>query len=199
MHTRKRSVPLAAVLAILTATPALADAGQNVERALSRIQLADDPLEPAVVLSTERVNKTTRGVLGLRHNDHYLRAVVDRRSGAVRYELRQTLQYMGVYRDFQNAHYQSADGVSVTKLKRLDGNQAHCDGVDPQAACFEVVSFDVPEASLRAVAGETWNFKFKPRRGAEHRAAMPRAEVQALLSAVERYRAGRPVAVAAQP
>jgi len=135
----------------------------------------------------------------VRHNDHHLRAVIDRRSGAVRYELRQTLQYSGGFRDFQDAHYQAADGVATTKLTRLDGNRAHCDGLDPQAACFEVVSFEVPEASLRAVAGETWNFKFKPRLGEEHRTAMPRAEVQALLSAVERYRAARPMAVAAQP
>jgi hypothetical protein len=198
MQNRKRAIPLAALIA-LVATPALAEAAPSVETALTRIQLADDPLEPAVVLSTEGVHKAKRGLLGVRHNDHHLQAVIDRRSGAVRYELRQTLQYPGGFRDFQDAHYQADDGVATTKLTRLDGNRAHCDGLDPQAACFEVVSFEVPEASLRAVAGETWNFKFKPRLGEEHRTAMPRAEVQALLSAVERYRAARPMAVAAQP
>lgn len=199
MNTRKRALALMTALAALAATPALAQTDLTVEKALTRIHLADDPLEPSIVLSTEHVNKTTRGILGVRHNDHHLRAVIDRQTGVVRYELQQTLQYMGGFRDFQAAHYQSADGVATTKLTKLDGNQAHCDGLDPQAACFEVVSFEVPEATLRAANGATWDFKFKPRLGGEHRTAMPAAEVQALLTAVEAHKAGRPMALAAQP
>lgn len=198
LRTRATAVACLTTLSALSAAPALADTG--APSALSHIQLADDPLEPSIVLSTERVNPARRSLIGLRSSDGHLRAIVDRRNGAVRYELRQTLQYMGNFRDFQQANYQAPDGVATASLKRLEENRAHCDGLDPQAACFEVVSFEVPEAQLRGLAagGETWSFKFKPRLGAEHRADMPVSEIQALLSAVDSYKARRPVAVASQ-
>jgi hypothetical protein len=189
--------------AALVGAAAQAKPVPDLATALQRVQVADDPLEPAVVISTERVAPSTRGVLSTRYNDNHLRAVVDRRSGEVRYELKQTLQYMGGFRDFQQANYQAPQGVGIADLTRHDANRTHCEAMDTQESCFEVVSFAVPEATLRQLAAgaeDGWAFKFKPRVGAEHRTAMSRTEIQALLQAVETYR-GRttPASVQGRP
>lgn len=197
MTLQKQAAAVAGATAMAAALVGMSSAAQantDLPAAIERIAVQDDPLEPTIVLTTEAVDKSTRGVLRTRHNDHYLRAIVDRQSGAVRYELRQTLQYVGNFRDFQHAHYQSGQGVAVTPLTRIDENEAHCNAVDPQAACTEVVTFTVPETALRGAAtagGEPWAFKFKPRLGDEHRAAMSRTEIQALLSAVDTFKAQR--------
>lgn len=192
---------MAGLAAALAGVQAQAKTAPDLSTALQRIHVADDPLEPAVVISTEKVAPSTRGVLSTRYNDNHLQAVVDRRTGQVRYELKQTVQYVGGFRDFQQANYQATAGVGIAELSRLDNNRIHCEAtLEIQEACFEVVSFAVPEATLRELAGgpaADWQFKFKPRFGAEHRTAMSRTEIQALLQAVETYR-GRSVAMAVQ-
>ncbi|PZQ57282.1 MAG: hypothetical protein DI570_20090 [Phenylobacterium zucineum] len=202
MNARRRTglAIVGGLAAALAGASAQAKPAPDLATALQRVQVADDPLEPAVVITTERVAPSTRGVLSTRYNDNHLRAVVDRRSGEVRYELKQTLQYMGGFRDFQQANYQAPAGVAVAALDRLDSNRVHCEALDTQEACFEVVSFTVPEGTLRemaANAADGWQFKFKPRFGAEHRTQMSRTEIQALLQAVETYR-GRSAPAAVQ-
>ncbi|MEW5686996.1 MAG: hypothetical protein AB1942_18915 [Pseudomonadota bacterium] len=202
MNTRRRMglAIMAGLATTLAAAAAQAKPAPDLATALQRVQVADDPLEPAVVITTERVAPSTRGVISTRYNDNHLQAVVDRRSGEVRYQLKQTLQYMGGFRDFQQANYQAPAGVGIAELVRHDSNRVHCEALDTQEACFEVVSFAVPEATLREMAaggGDGWQFKFKPRFGAEHRTQMSRTEIQALLQAVETYR-GRSALAAVQ-
>lgn len=190
-HTTALAV-MAGLAAGLAGVEARAKTAPDLSTALQRIQVSDDPLEPTVVISTERVAPSTRGILAARYNDNHLQALVDRRTGEVRYELKQTVQYVGGFRDFQQANYQASTGLGIAELTPLDNNRIHCEAtLEIQEACFEVVSFTVPEDTLRGLAsgaGEGWQFKFKPRFGAEHRAQMSRTEIQALLQAVDTHR-----------
>lgn len=198
MHDRKRlAVMVGGALAIL-ATPAVAAAAADhltADVARERVVLHDDALETEATLSTRKVLRSTRGLLRTPHNDNHLQAHVDRRTGQVRFEVHQTLQYLGGYRAFGAVHYETADSPMKAKVRTVDGNQPACDAVDPQSSCYEEVSFVVDEAELRRLAssaapGTTWAFKFKPERGREERASLPRAEIAGLLQAVDAYRLG---------
>ncbi|WP_296595891.1 hypothetical protein [Phenylobacterium sp.] len=192
-----RSALVAALLAVLAATPAAANGkaqGLTPEAARAKVTLHDDPLEVEAVLSTHGVLRSTRGILRASHNDGHLRAAIDRRTGQTRFEVRQTVQYVGAYRNFSTVNFETASWPASASLRKLDQNPAHCDAIDPQSACFEELSFVVDEAELRRLAaqgssGEAWAFKLKPRQGDEHRASLPRAEIAGLLMAVDDYRA----------
>lgn len=184
-----------ALLAIFATPAAAADAarGLTVDVARDRVSLNEDPLEVEATLSTRNVVRSTRGILRTPHNDNYLLAHIDRRTGRTRFEVRQTLQYSGGYRGFDEVHYETANWPTKAKVRRVDGNQPACDAIDPQSSCFEEVSFTVEEAELRrlALSGHptaAWAFKFKPERGREERAGLPRAEIAGLLQAVDTYR-----------
>ena len=189
---------VAGVALAVAATPAVAGNAADrltAEAARDRVVLHDDPLEMDATLSTRKVMRSTRGLLRTPHNDNHLQAHVDRRTGKTRFEVHQTLQYLGGYRAFEAVHYETADWPTKAKLRTVDGNQPACDAVDPQSSCYEEVSFVVEEAELRRLAssaapGSTWMLKFKPERGREERASLPKAEIAGLLQAVDAYRLG---------
>lgn len=209
IESRQHRIAVGGLLALgLTlGAPAMAQAANLTrEVALERVTLVEDPLEKDAVLSTEKVHRSTQGFLKVGHNDHHLRAFVDRQSGETRFELRQTLQYAGTFREFQRVNYETAAGGPATAaLTHLESNRPHCEVPDPPSACTEVVSFRLGEAELRRIAAtdsaSQWRLKFKPRHGGELRAAMPRAEIQALLGAVDDYRTrrGQGAALSGQP
>jgi len=182
-------------LVALAATPAAANgAAQHLtpEAARHKVTLHQDPLETEAVLSTKSVLRSTRGVLKTTYNDNHLRANIDRQTGKTRFEVHQTVQYMGGFRGFEQVNYETTSAPATAKLRTVDANPAACDSIDPQSACYEELSFVVDEAELRRLAagsGEAWSFKFKPERGREHRASLPKAEIAGLLQAVDAYRA----------
>lgn len=201
-----------ALLVAAIATPAMANgkaAHLTPDVAREKVTLNEDPLDIEAVLSTHSVDRSTRGILRTPHNDNHLRANVDRKTGKTRFEVHQTLQYVGGYRNFEQVNYETSSWPATTALRKVEGNQPACEQVDPQAACFEQVSFVVDEAELRRIAAgyqpgvtNTWSFKFKPDQGREARTSLHRAEVAGLLQAVDAYRhrlaAGQSLALAAQ-
>jgi hypothetical protein len=172
------------------------------------IALADDPLEHEAVISTRGVDKPRWTLFqGSTAPDNHLLAHVDRRSGAVRFEVRQALNYLGPFRDFRTANYETQARPIIADLRKVEANRAFCDGLDQAMTCFEEVSFTVAEADLRRLAapGATtvepgrWSFKFKPVLGREHRTSVSTAEIATLLDAVDQYRRTLPTAQAAAP
>lgn len=205
-----RATRLAIIAALLAvgATPAAANGDAQrltPEAARQKVTLHEDPLETEAVLSTQKVLRSTRGVLRTPHNDNHLRASIDRQTGRTRFEVHQTLQYVGGFRGFARVNYETAAWPATAPLRKVDANQAACDAIDPQSSCYEEVSFVVDEAELRRLAqapasAGAWAFKFKPEQGREHRASLPRAEIAGLLQAVDAYRAqARPNLALADP
>lgn len=189
-----------AILAGLSLAPAaaLARDAATPEAAQNAIAIVEDPLERETILSTEPVARSTRGVFATAHNDGYLLAAVDRTTGKVRFEVRQTFNYDGPYRQYERVAYEGVETPGAASLDLLETNAEHCQAFDSGTACREVAAFAIPEADLRSAAQgsgghhpEAWELKFKPRNGHEHRAQLPRAEILGLLRAVEGYRASR--------
>jgi hypothetical protein len=189
-----------AAVAILAAAPAAALAGGAVtpERAQRAIVTVEDPLEQETTLSTRRVTPSTRGVFRTPWNDTYLHAYVHRGTGEVRFEVRQTFNYLGGYRHYEGVNYETAGLPATAKVRLIDGNKDLCQAVEFAMTCLEKVVFEVDEAELRRIADaaggdrpDAWELKFKATYGQDHRAAVPMAEIKALLGAVESYRLAR--------
>jgi hypothetical protein len=190
----------------LTLALSLAGAAAADEPFKRGITLADDPLEHEAVISTRGVDKPRWTLFqGSTAPDNHLLAHVDRRSGAVRFEVRQALNYLGPFRDFRTANYETRARPVVADLRKVEANRAVCDGLDQAMTCFEEVSFTVGEADLRRLSapGATtvepgrWSFKFKPVLGREHRTSVSTAEIASLLDAVDQYRRTLPTTQAA--
>lgn len=190
----------AAAVAVLAAAPAAALAAGKVtpERAQQAIVTVEDPLEQETTLSTRRVAPSTRGVFRTPYNDTYLHAYVHRGTGKVRFEVRQSFNYVGGYRHYEAVNYETADLPATAKVRLIDGNKDHCQAVEFAMTCLEKVVFEVDEAEMRRIAEasggdrpDAWELKFKATYGQDHRAAVPTAEIKGLLRAVDSYRVAR--------
>lgn len=162
----------------------------------ARTQVLDDHLDTETVISTEKALRHTRGVFKTPWNDNHLLAVIDKRTGVARFEVRQTLQYPGLYRGYSQVSYQTAQWPLGASLGKIRDNAGSCALVEAGEVCFEEVAFAIDEAHLRAIAVRyqtaapgQWAFKFKAADD-EHRTAIAEAEVVGLLRAVDDYKRG---------
>jgi hypothetical protein len=193
---------LVAILAVAAAGSASAEAVRlpakqaalSADHFHAHTRVIDDPLDIETVVSTERGFQTGKGLFRAPTNDNHLRAVVDKRSGATRFEVRQTLTYPGPVRRYGEVSYQSARWPVAAPLTRIKDNAGHCFLFEAPEVCREEVAFDVSESELRraAAAPDAWGFKFKSDTGHEHRAAITPAEIAGLLKAVDAYRRDLP-------
>ena len=192
-----------AALVALAATPSVAFASAKVtpERVQQAIVTVEDPLEQETVLSTERAVRSTRGVFRSPYNDTYLRAYVHKGAGKVRFEVRQSVNYAGSYRHYEQVNYETAGLPATSQLRVLESNRDHCQAIEFAMTCLEKVAFEVSEAELRRIAQaaggdlpDAWELKFKATYGQDHRATLPKAELQGLLRAVDAYRVARNLA-----
>jgi hypothetical protein len=160
----------------------------------ARAQILDDPLDVETVISSERGFQTGKGLFRAPSNDNHLRAVVDKRSGATRFEVRQVLTYMGPVRGYGEVAYETAQWPVQTTVNRIKDNAGHCFVLEAPELCREEIAFEVSESELRraAAAPGAWSFKFKSDGGDEHRTAITPAEIQGLLKAVDTYRHALP-------
>lgn len=166
----------------------------------AKTQVIDDLLDIETVISSERGFRTGQGkLLKSPASDNHLRAFVDKRSGATRFEVRQTLMYAGSIRGYGEVSYQTSQWPVVAPVTKIKDNASHCFLFEAPEVCREEVSFGVSESELRraAAAPGAWAFKFKSDRGYEHRTAITHAEIEGLLKAVDTYRRALP-AVQAQ-
>jgi len=201
----RRSVPLALAAGILAAGFASASAADaptpakmaalTPEDVRARATVIDDHLELETIISTERVFRSTRGLFGTAWNDNHLQAAINKRTGAVRFEVRQSVNYNGPFRNFGAVSYQTSTWPVTAPVMRVADNAALCAGFDVPAGCFEELTFEVKEAELREIgasyspsAPAQWTFKFRADKGDDWRAGLMRAEVAGLLSAVDDHR-----------
>lgn len=196
--THNRLLALAAIAGFVVAGAASAETVRlpakqtalTAEHFHARAQIIDDPLGIETVVSTERGFQTGKGLFQAPRNDNHLRAFVDKRSGATRFEVRQSLSSPGAIRGYSQAWHQTGEWPVAAPLTRIRDNANHCFLFEAPEVCREEVSFSVPESELRRAAAKpvAWAFKFKSNRGDEHHTAITHAEIEGLLRAVDTYR-----------
>ena len=153
----------------------------------------DDALEVFATITTEPGYQERHGLLRLVWSDNFLRAFVDKGSGAVTYQLYQRTVYEGrLYKYFRTANYETPAGPKSVETLDL-GRTEQCSRSQLFGGCTRTEALAVPidAALLRTVAagGETaWHFRFKAQSGDDFDGVMAPAEAAGLLAKVADYR-----------
>ena len=165
----------------------------------ARTTLSDDALDTVAVLSTEGAFKHRRGgPIGTVFEDNFIRAFVDKKTGATTFQVHQWVRYNRGWRNYYQANFATPAGPVATDVVVIGRNAGLCPDSEIVADCWltEHFWFPVDESTLRAAAvgsrlreGESWRFKFKAQRGSDRHDALSRAEIAGLLAAVDAYKA----------
>jgi hypothetical protein len=158
--------------------------------------LKDDPLDTTAIVSTQPGFEEKRGLLKLVWNDNFLRAFIDKKTGATQFQVYQYISYGGSWRFYHTANYEAPNGPESQPVTVIDRSVDSCSTYG--CSFTEHIGFDVPEALLRWVAarytaqpGSIWRFKIGSKAGGDWQDGMATAEVAGLLAAVDQFRAAR--------
>jgi hypothetical protein len=157
----------------------------------------DDALEVLATITTEPGYQERHGLLRVVWSDNFLRAFVDKSSGAVTYQLYQRIVYEGrLYKYFRTANYETPAGPRSVETLDL-GRTEQCSRSQLFGGCIRTETLAVPlDAALlgtiatRYVPGNdaAWHFRFKAQSGEDYDGVMAPAEVAGLLAKVADYR-----------
>ena len=167
---------------------------QDFERTAS---VKDDALEVLATITTEPGYQERHGLLRIVWSDNFLRAFVDKTSGAVTYQLYQRIVYGGrLYKYFRIANYETPAGPKSVETLDL-GRTEDCSRSRLYGGCTRIETVAVPldAALLAAIAADyapgteaAWHFRFKAQSGDDFDGAMAPAEAAGLLAKVADYR-----------
>lgn len=203
MIRRIKLAALAIATPLVAATPALAYerlptglAQLSPADFASKVHIVDDPVEPAIVLSTRDGYKQGRSVKGARAEDVYLQALVDRKTGAVSWRVWHELS-MGNQRKISSVQYQGPDGkLEQADFLTMDNWLDQCPPTDGIGSCnhFVRVAFELPDETVREIAnayrpGERtpWRLRFKEANGRDILSGIAPAEAAGLINSLESW------------
>jgi hypothetical protein len=159
-------------------------------------QIVDDHLETTAIISTEQ----GRHEIGDMVTDgwkckSFLRAFVNKRSGAATYQLYVVIRYFGDRRGFSTINYFTPKGVQSSSLVKIARDKGSCPKSD-ECVHKEIVGFDMSESMVRQIAAtyapnarNGWLFKLKGRIiGADQEDVIMPSEAAGLLLAVQAYK-----------
>ncbi len=147
----------------------------------------------SVTIDTARGFIESHGLLAADLGDNYLRAVIDRASGKLRFQAVQTVTYQGGWRYFHTAEFEGG----AAKLEIIVREVAGCYGSKTSSCTLrEEIAFDIPEAALRALAATyrprsrtAWSYRLKATANADFDGRFAPAEAAGLLRAVDAWQA----------
>ncbi|WP_419815633.1 hypothetical protein [Glacieibacterium sp.] len=202
-------------MALLMSTVAVANTGAGFhkktlgmtpETIAAATVVEDDALESKAVLSTQYAPTKGKKRPGQLKDRAYLKAVVDKASGVVSYEVQQIIHYPGDQREYSSAQYLAPAGLRQVELTDARHGIQDCTSNDqyvPSCTRTKYVGFAINEADLKAIAatyrvGDPGNFtfKFKESSGVDYTSGLVAAEVAGLLKAVANYQQSISTAVA---
>jgi hypothetical protein len=203
---RRLALMLAPVLAlVLAGAPAAAYetlphslARLTPDEMVQRIRVHDEPLEPHILVTTRKAWPKGRALQGAHANDVHLRALVDRGTGAVRWQVWHDLVSTAAVPAFEGVHYRAGGVVKETHLVVAEHWEDDCPGVDAiQRACnrysryvFELPGSVVAEIAARYEQGSRtpWRLRFRDGLGNLVTSGLAPAEAAGLLTVVEQVR-----------
>lgn len=164
-----------------------------------QVEIANDPLEEEIVLSTKDAYANGRSVKGAYADDVHLRALVDRRSGTVSWQVWHDFVHVGHRKELQAIHYLSGGDLRKAKPLIVERWLDQCPPTDGLGSCkqFVRVVFELPEAAIREAAAnyrpgsrEPWRIRFKNENGKDVTSGIAPAEAAGLLAAFDAWRSG---------
>lgn len=159
--------------------------------------LKDDALDTLAQISTEPGFQEKRGLLKMIWHDNFVRAFIDKKTGATTFQVYQYISYSGSWRFYTTANYETPMGPDSKPVTVIARNVNSCSAY-VGCSFTEHVGFEVSEEMLRAIGaryalqpGSIWRFKFASKSGGDWQDGMATAEVAGILASVDRYRAAR--------
>lgn len=158
--------------------------------------ISDGDLETMAVITTENGFKDA-GALGPAPYDSFLRAFIDKKSGAVSYQVYVTDAYDGAnWRFYDHANFKGVDdAVTSVPVISISQDVVQCDGDTGNCLYDEDVGIQISSALLQHIAGQyqpgahnPWLFKIEGRiAGADFEDGIMPAEALGLTEAVSAY------------
>lgn len=163
-----------------------------------RIHIDDDALEPHVVVSTEKAWDRGHSIEGAHASDVHMRALVDRHSGAVRWQVWHDLIYPSRQSEPVGVNYRAGGRLEQADLLLAEHWYDDCPGTDAvPVSCSKHARFvfEIPGAVVEEIAGsyrpesrDPWRLRFKDENGGSITGGLAPAEAAGLLQAVQRVR-----------
>lgn len=164
---------------------------------VDRIRIEDEMLDPYIVVSTKKAWDRGRRIDGGHASDVHLRALVDRDSGAVRWQVWHELSYTGGAREITDVTYLAGGHPRQTDFvlaeqwndcPSVDALKVHCDR-------YERFVFEIPGRIVKEIAASykpgdrsPWRMRFNDKSGRSITGGLAPAEVAGLVQAVEQVR-----------
>jgi hypothetical protein len=158
--------------------------------------LRDDALETVATITTRNGWQQHDGLLGIVNTDAFLRAFIDKKSGATRFQVYHAMHYIARHRDsFITVNFETPTGPTTAPLTVIFRTRDDCRRA---SGCLfdEVVGFDVDETLVRNLAARyvpgqavAWHYRLKAHSGVTRDDGFVAAEIAGVLAAVDHYRA----------
>lgn len=196
-------------LSLLAAALVIAPAAYGYDKlprslaALSPADFADQVQVTAeqgsVVLSTRLGYARARAVRGAHVDEVHLRAVVDRVSGKVTWQVWHDLVTVRRHRSVVAVQYSSGGELQTARPTVIDHSHGQCPPTDGPGFCNKItrIGFELPENTVREVAAgyaaksrAPWLVHFRDAAGRDVVSGLAPAEAAGLVAAVEAWRHG---------
>jgi len=168
------------------------------ETVTERIEVTDDPLEPYILVSTKDAWARGRAIDGAHARDVHLRALVDRRSGAVQWQVWHELTYRGIIQDMTEVNYRAGGRLQKTDVLIAKRWYDDCPSVDAiQTACRKYARFvfELPGNVVEEIAADyspgdraPWRLRFSDGNDGMITSGLAPAEAAGLIEAVAKVR-----------
>ncbi len=162
--------------------------------------LVEDDSGGTALISTKNGFQQKQGLLRMVYDDNFLRAIIDKKTGNVTYQVYQSIYYQAsAWRFYRKANYETPDGPESIDAKFLRPPLAHnfdCpDHTSSVCTYNENVGFSVDRDLLDRIASTyepeksaMWRFSFIPRVGDEFYGGLLVAEIVGFLQTVDSYK-----------
>lgn len=163
------------------------------EQVASMIKVVDDPLNTVIRVDSSPVYQEKAGLLKVVNQDKFLRAFINRKTGATSIQIYMWATHGGGWQFWKRGVGESADGPVELSGTRIDG-----DVNSYRYGCIytETVALDMPEALLRWAAqgakggvDASWRFKIYGNSVEGIESLLMKTEAAGFLVALDRVRA----------
>jgi PDZ domain len=194
-HNRNRRAAALTFLGLVSATAVARDPpvlSLGMEHFRDTASITDGAV--SVAISTEPGFVAHRGPLRTVWNDEYLRAMIDKTSGAKSFEVETSITYAGARRAYQRAAYETPSGRHEAAVTLTRVTTANC---AVECMYTEYLTFPIEEPALRDLASAyvsgkptLWHFKVMEKSGPAYQGEISNAEIAGLLAKVDGYSPG---------
>mgnify|MGYP007106201399 CR=1 FL=1 len=199
---------IAPLVLATAAIPQMAAAYETLPRSLAqlspedfaeRVEILNDPLEETIVLSTRDAYASGRSVKGAYAEDVHIRALADRESGKISWQIWHDFIHAGRRKELHAIHYLSGGRLHKAAPVLVEHWLDQCPPTDGLGSCkqFVRVIFELPEHAIREAAAsyrqgsrEPWRIRFKSAAGKDITSGIAPAEAAGLIQAVDAWRGG---------